>query len=177
MKKLFGMVSLITAVSMASIANADPVKVGGDFSLGVPSGLGVGVAIQPGVSWLRTGLSFQDNYISPGGKVSIVWSPIHTVVFPELQLDAGFFAREQLPFAINGSKSLNLAYNYGDLMLNLGVGNRDKAMFLVSGGASYIDASIGGIGALVHLSNAFFSNPDFRGFIPSGRIGVIVFFN
>jgi hypothetical protein len=177
MKKTIGLFAVLAAFVVPSVAHADPVKVGGDFSLGVPSGLGVGVAVQPGVSWLRAGLSFQDNYVSPGGKASVVWSPIKFPVFPELQLDAAFFAREQLPFAINGTKNLNLQYNYGDLMLNLGVGNRDKAMFLLSGGASYIDANVGGLGASAHISNAFFSNPDFRGFIPSARLGVVVFFN
>jgi len=125
---------------------------------------------------LRLGLSFQENVVAPGGRASVVLTPFKWVVAPELEVDGGVFARETLPFAINGSKSLNLQYDYANFLVGVAFGNRNKAQFTISGGASYIAANLGGLSQSAHVSGFSIGNPSFDGFIPTGKLGVVFFF-
>lgn len=175
MKTLISAVSLITVLAMSSSAKADPIRVGGSVDLGLPSGLGVGVVVAPKVDWLHLGGSLRFNGISPGVEGSVVLSPIHYVVSPQFEFDAGAFFRENMPFNIDNDK-FNLQYNYANFMLGLALGNRDKTQFVLSGGAAYIDANIGGLGQASHISNAFFSNPDFHGWTPAAKLAVVFLF-
>ena len=177
MKKSIGLFAVIACLVVPVTASADPIKIGMGMDLGVPDGLGIGVTAQPWTHYLRLGVSFQDNYISPGMRGSVSFTPIKFPVFPELEIAGGWFARETIPFSLGSVSNLNLQYSYADFLFGIGFGNRDKAMFLLSGGASYIDANIGNIGQSVHLSNALFSNPTFTGWIPSGKLGFVAFFN
>lgn len=176
MKKLMFAALSMGAIAITDAASADPVRAGMDVDLGVASGLGVGGVVEPGLKWLRLGASFQENYVAPGLKGSVVLSPIKFPVFPELQLDMGGFFRETLPFAVDGYH-FNAAYTYQDIMLNVGFGNRDSAFFFVSGGIQHLDASLGGLPQDNHITNSLFQNPSYHGWLPAGRLGFAIYFN
>lgn len=176
LKKSVSILSLIAACIIPSVASADPINVGGSIDLSVPDGLGVGVAVQPWTQYFRVGASLQDNYISPGLRASVAFTPIKFPIFPELEIACGWFSRQNIPFSINGVSNLNLQYNYADFLFGIGFGNRDRAMLLLSGGVSFIDANMGNIGPSIHISNAYFDNPTFKGWVPSAKLGTVFFF-
>src|ERR1022692_25426 len=101
MKKSIGLFAVIASLVVPVTASADPIKIGMGMDLGVPDGAGIGVAVQPFTHLFRLGVSFQDNYVSPGVRGSVVFDPIKFPVAPQLEVDAGWFSRQNLPFSIS----------------------------------------------------------------------------
>ena len=173
MKKLIGLV--LGMLIIPSVASAEW-SLGPEFSLGAPDGAGVGLMANPGLPWLKVGASFQDNYLSPGARASVSLTPVKFPVYPELRFDGGFFARENIPFAINGNKSLNVQYDYLNLQLGLCFGNRNGVSFALYGGMSYLAVNVGNIQSALNVSGVSLGNPSFDGFVPSAKMALTVLF-
>lgn len=176
MKKLIGAITVILALAgMSGEAKADPFRIGTALDVGAPDGATLGVVVRPWCNWVKLGVSGAYNYISPfGGRLSATFDPIKFPIAPQLEVDGGIFERGTIT-QLSGDPSLQ--YDYLDLLLGLGFGNRDGFRFVFSGGMSHLWLNVGNFNQVVNVAPGItLGNPSASVWVPAGKLGIVWLF-
>jgi hypothetical protein len=113
------------------------------FSIGVPSGLALGLVGRiPKINFLKLELDGTYNGLAPGMKGSLTFDPIKFPIAPTLTVDAGGNWGGQVPGATN---SPTISYQYADALLGLEMGSRDAFRFYLRGGLTHVWANASGL--------------------------------
>lgn len=177
---VFGMVALaLTCVAATAsaqeavpsqpavvVTNPHPFRVGFGMDIGVPSGLSVGVVVNPKIDWLSLEGSFTENVLSPGGRLSLKLDPIASVsripfgVIGDVQ--GGFFGRGSIP----GHHDLpTIGYDYANFYGGLRFGRPGGFNWVLEAGPSYLAFNSNNFQSVVKNTSVLVGNPVVTGWI------------
>jgi hypothetical protein len=176
MKKFIiaSMIASMMAISAVSFADeSSKLKVGGQFDIGAPSGMALGVVVKPKLNWLR--LDLAGTYNSEFGlRIGGTFDPIKFPISPTFTIQAGHTFDSKVPGI---SKSPELGMNYVDFHLGLEVGNRDRWRFFLHAGPSYVSVRTDGFQDTLSVGKGVsIGNPEFHGWVSTAALGFALYF-
>ena len=153
--KTFSIVAACMAMTFAGIAHADTSKPadavveqprhhwgGLDLSVGVPSGVHLGVVIRPYVNWLRVEVGAGHNLMAPGIFGNITLDPMPWAVGLTLTGELGYYWSGPVPFVNNPP---DVGYSYASVMPGLEFGPRNSVRFYLRGGWTWMHVDVSNI--------------------------------
>jgi hypothetical protein len=155
-------------------------RAGFGASVGLPSGFGVGLVVNPWIDWARVELSLQNNVLSFGGRASLQIDPM--TIKPRLpvglfgDLQYGFFPKGSIPG--HSSDYPSVGYDYESILLGLRLGRPNGFHWSLEAGPSHLNASTGNFQAVTGKSSSVtVGNPTVSGWIfPAVETGFSIVF-
>ncbi len=198
--KTFSLVAAVMAMTFAGVAHADmssPVAPapsvhvqvkndqqstdaprhhwgGIDLSVGVPSGVHLGVVIRPYVNWLRVEVGAGHNLMAPGIFGNITLDPMPWAVGITLTGELGYYWSGPVPFVTNPP---DVGYSYASVMPGLEFGPRNSVRFYFRGGFTWMHADVSNIDFGKSSNGVTLGNPkaDLMA-APAVQMGLSIFF-
>ena len=122
------------------------------MSIGIPAGVGVQFVMNPWLDWARLDISFQENVLSPGGRLGLQLDPL--AVFHRLPF--GVFADGQVGFFPQGnipghSSSLpSVGYTYETFMGGIRLGKPNGFHWNFEAGLTHLGVTTGNFQSVVN---------------------------
>lgn len=159
-----------------------PWHVGGEFSLGFPSGASLGVVVNPKLDWVQLGAYLDYNYVAPfGGKLSLKLDPLALLpdvpigIFGDLQ--AGIFPEGKIP---GHSDVPGVGYSFESFLGGLRLGKATGFRWNFEFGESHLNVHTSNFQSVVSSNNAsgtvIFGNPHASGWVPGFSTGFELLF-
>jgi hypothetical protein len=180
---LIGLCVLTATMCMSASAMADDadtvdhrLHLGTVLTIGAPVGIGLGLAVNPGVQWLTLSANFTDNVLAPGAMFAAKFDPIaavapHSFVGVYADVEGGFAGQGNVP----GQGNFAVGYDYANFYAGLRVGRTTSFSWFLGLGPSFLHISTANFQSLVPnttVSNLTISNPRADGWVfPTAATG------
>ena len=186
---LCAILAALTVSGVAMAQAATPTRMGLGLDVGIPDGAVVSFIYQP-IPLLRASVGGSYNLISPGARLGVTFTPWNLMFNPSLTLEGGFSltgSNNSVLHSIIGSSGVaantfkDLSDYYGNLHLGVEFGGAKLAGFFHVG-MSYLHVTVHNFQQHLQEQNATdngtleASDPNLRGFVPSLKLGLLVFF-